>query len=247
MLKCSWYFLQSLLGESMKVLLIEDSREILESIAMVFQMRWPESTILTTTLGEKGIQLAGTENPDIIILDLGLPDIDGFQVLRSVREFSDIPIIILTVREDEMNKIKGLELGADDYVVKPFSPGELLARVKAVTRRFNESNPTNISAPNPTIAGNFRIDLNSEEVTIDDKPIKLSPRAFSLLRQLVINKGKFVPTQVLTQAITFAGEEPDERMALFLVKSVSQQIGEGTGNPDIIVGDPKVGYKISIP
>lgn len=231
----------------MKVLLIEDSREILESIAMVFQMRWPESTILTTTLGEKGIQLAGTENPDIIILDLGLPDIDGFQVLRSVREFSDIPIIILTVREDEMNKIKGLELGADDYVVKPFSPGELLARVKAVTRRFNESNPTNISAPNPTIAGNFRIDLNSEEVTIDDKPIKLSPRAFSLLRQLVINKGKFVPTQVLTQAITFAGEEPDERMALFLVKSVSQQIGEGTGNPDIIVGDPKVGYKISIP
>lgn len=231
----------------MKVLLIEDSHEILEAIVTVFQLRWPEASILTTTHGEKGIELARNETPDIIILDLGLPDISGFQVLRSVRDFSDTPIIILTVQGEEINKIKGLELGADDYIVKPFSPGELLARVKAVTRRNNQYQTKSPSAHNPTIIGRLRIDLRSEEVTLGGKPLKLSPRGFNLLKQLVLKKGEVVSTEDLMKAVTVPGEEPNESLVVFLVKTISEQLGEGTGNRDMIIGEPSIGYKLSIP
>jgi DNA-binding response OmpR family regulator len=123
----------------MKVLVIEDDSKIVEALIVVFQIRWPEASVLSTIMGEKGVELARDESPDIIILDLGLPDIDGLQVIRRVRDFSNVPIIILTARGEEIYKMRGLELGADDYITKPFSPGELLARVKAVIRRFEVS------------------------------------------------------------------------------------------------------------
>ena len=119
----------------MRVLIVEDSTEIIDSVAQTIDLRWPEASLISTTMGETGIEMARSEQPDVIILDLGLPDVDGFQVLQKIRAFSDVPVIILTVRDEEIQKIKGLELGADDYIVKPFSPGEFLARVKAVLRR----------------------------------------------------------------------------------------------------------------
>ncbi len=163
----------------MKVLLIEDNSEIVDVVTITLQLRWAEVTLISTFLGNEGVELARTEQPDLIMLDLGLPDIDGFQVLRQIRDFSDVPVVILTVRGEEMDKIKGLELGADDYITKPFSPGELLARMKALLRRSSMSKTTGNGDGKPSvpsIRGKLRIDFTSREVSVGDKVLKLSPR-----------------------------------------------------------------------
>ena len=119
----------------MKVLVIEDDKEIVDAISLAFQIRWPEAKVISTRLGQKGVELVESESPDIVILDLGLPDIAGFEVLRQIRLFSAVPTIILTVRAEEADVVKGLEWGADDYITKPFRQLELLARVKSMIRR----------------------------------------------------------------------------------------------------------------
>jgi len=104
----------------MKILIIEDDSEIVEVVSLAFQMRWPDVELIYTHLGEKGPELVESEHPDAVILDLGLPDINGFEVLKQIRGFSEVPVLILTVRGDEADIVKGLEWGADDYMIKPF-------------------------------------------------------------------------------------------------------------------------------
>jgi DNA-binding response OmpR family regulator len=123
---------------TVKILVIEDDPQITESLSLVFEMHWPEARLVSTPLGETGIELASSEAPDVLVLDLGLPDISGFEVLRRVRLFSKIPIVILTASQKDEDMAKGLELGADDYVVKPFSHQEFLARVKSLVHGQSE-------------------------------------------------------------------------------------------------------------
>ena len=119
----------------MKVLVIEDDPGIVEVVSLCFQLRWSGASIISSTTGAKGVDLVETESPDVVILDIGLPDMDGYQVLHDIRRFSDVPVIMLTVRSEDTHIAKGLELGADDYITKPFSHIELIARVQAVLRR----------------------------------------------------------------------------------------------------------------
>jgi len=121
----------------MKALIIEDSPEIVEAVSIIIEMRWPETKIVSTELGERGIDLAVGVSPSVIILDIGLPDISGFEVLKRIRLFSDIPILILTVSSDEPSIAKGLEWGADGYIIKPFKQRELLSRIEEALRRYN--------------------------------------------------------------------------------------------------------------
>ena len=114
-----------------KVLIIEDDREIVESVSLCFQIYWPEAEVISAYRGIKGIELAQSESPDVIILDLGLPDINGFEVLKQIRLFSSVPTIILTVRSQEEDVVRALDEEANDYVVKPFRQKELLARVRS--------------------------------------------------------------------------------------------------------------------
>ena len=123
---------------TVKVLVVEDDPQITESLSLVFEMHWPEASLISTPLGERGIELLSSEAPDVLVLDLGLPDISGFEVLRRVRLFSKIPIVILTASQKDEDMAKGLELGADDYVVKPFSHQEFLARVKSLVHGQSE-------------------------------------------------------------------------------------------------------------
>ena len=123
---------------TVKVLVVEDDPQITESLSLVFDMHWPEASLISTPLGERGIELLSSEAPDVLVLDLGLPDISGFEVLRRVRLFSKIPIVILTANQKDEDMAKGLELGADDYVVKPFSHQEFLARVKSLVHGQSE-------------------------------------------------------------------------------------------------------------
>ena len=114
----------------MNVLVVEDSREVVDAVSLCFELRWPGANVVSTSEGAQVLDLIQTEPPDVIILDLVLPGIDGFEVLRQIRRQSNVPVVILSVEGDEMDKVRGLELGADDYIVKPFAPAELLARLK---------------------------------------------------------------------------------------------------------------------
>jgi len=231
----------------MKILVIEDNPEIIESLIMVFQLRWPEASVLTTNSGEKGVELARNESPNIIILDLGLPDIDGLQVLRRVREFTNIPVIILTVRGDEIYKMRGLELGADDYMVKPFSPGELLARVKTVTRRFEATGANSEGAQKPFLLGKLRVDSASNEVVIDGKPLRLSPREKDILYKLVEHRGEFVPIETLMKAAAAPGEQVAESLVTFSLKMINEELGKKLGIDEAIISEYGKGYKLVIP
>jgi len=120
---------------ALKVAVIEDDPQIREVISLCFKLRWPEVSVVLAPAGEEGVKLVKTESPDAVILDIGLPDMDGFEVLARIRHFSNVPVIILTVRSDQADEFAGLELGADDYIVKPFNHRELIARVKKVLSR----------------------------------------------------------------------------------------------------------------
>lgn len=171
----------------------------MQVISTCFEMRWPDSIIVSVSQGKKGIELVETESPDVVLLDIGLPDMDGFEVLRQIRFFSSVPTIIETVEDEEVDRIRGLELGADDYITKPFSYMELLARVKAVLRRSQmvefKGGETNF------VSGNLAINFAAREVRLGDEVVKLTPTEYKLLHLLVRNKGQVVTQRKLMQQV----------------------------------------------
>lgn len=180
----------------MKVLIIEDAPDIVEVIDIAIQIRWPGAKVVSTSLGEQGVELVETETPDVVILDLGLPDISGFEVLKQIRAFSMVPIIIVTVRGEEADIVKGLELGADEYVVKPFGQLELLARVQALIRRqqpFLEEQPITVGA--------IRFGPSMSKMLYDGKEISLTRTEGLILYELMKNAGNVLGKAHLAEMI----------------------------------------------
>ena len=159
----------------LRVLIIEDSFEVAEAVSLCLQVRWPQAKIDITPEGTKGLQTLKTENFDIVILDINLPDMDGFEVLRQMRSFSNVPTIILTVREKEEEQVTGLEIGADDYIVKPFRPRDLVARVNAILRRLDSSKPSQET---------HCITLGKLTLSLTNNKTRLGDREATLLHQL---------------------------------------------------------------
>jgi len=231
----------------MRVLVVEDSTDIIETVALTLELRWPEANLISTSYGEKGVELAKKQLPDVIILDLGLPDMDGFEVLRQIRGFSDVPLIILTARGDEGAKIKGLEMGADDYIVKPFSAGEFLARVKAALRHSQMPAKTAKVGEKPFIRGSLRIDFTSREVSVDDKPIRLTRSEYDLLYQLVTNEGKVLSSQMLLDKVWGPEHTADTEYVKVYIESLRKSLKEPPGNPTMILNVGDTGYKFVSP
>ncbi len=234
----------------MRILVIEDSLDIIDAIAQIIELRWPEASFISTTLGETGVEMARKEQPDVIILDLGLPDVDGFQVLREIRAFSGVPVVILTVRQEEIDKIRGLELGADDYIVKPFLPGEFLARVRAVLRRRaipqeGEYIPERAYTDEKTfIRGSLRIDFVSREVSIGHKLLKLSPTQYEILHELVTNENKVVSKQKLFKKIRGPKQRTNIEYLDACVAGLKEMLEREPGHPVLIVEEDEKGYKL---
>ncbi len=226
----------------MKVLLIEDNLGIKDMVAIILELKWSDANLIHSHLGKKGVELARTELPDIIILDLGLPDITGFEVLSHVRKFSDVPVIILTAREEEKNKLKGLELGADDYIVKPFSSNELIARMKALLRRSQMTETTAKIIDKSSTKDKLRIDFSIKEVRVGGKLLKLSPREFELLSLLVTDEGKVLSNQVLLEKV-FPEQKDDVRFLKVYMNRLSEKLEDDPDNPTIILNDGGQGYK----
>ncbi len=182
----------------MKVLLIEDNQEVVDSLCLCLKLVWPQLNIITTAEATKGIDLVETESPDIVLLSLELPDMDGFDVLAQIRSFSDVPIIVLSIRQAEMDKVKALETGADDFITKPFSPLDLLARVKAALRRAGVPQPKQSDATVFT-TGDLTINFASREVFVSGNPVKLTPIEYVLLCNLVRNEGRVMSHRSLLE------------------------------------------------
>jgi len=227
----------------MKVLIIEDSVDIIDAVNLTLELRWADAKVISTTTGEKGIELARNEQPDIIILDLGLPDIDGYQVLREIRSFSDVPIVILTVAGDEIDRIKGLEMGADDFIVKPFSPGEFLARLRAILRRKGEPEEKEFTAGKPFIRGRLRIDFISREVSVGDKPLQLGPTEYKLLYELVANQGKLVLKKHLSKIVTGTEEPEKVQYTDIYISKLKEKLEAELGHIIIVQDEEGSGYK----
>jgi len=184
-------------GETMRVLAIEDDKSIIDAIKVAFEFRWPEASGVAAMTGKEGIRKVREESPDIVILDINLPDMTGFKVLKEIRKFSTVPVIILTVRSDDEDMLMGLEAGADDYIIKPFNYLTLLARVKAVLRRSEK--PALRMNHSAKISPRLKIDFVNQKVMLDNRLVKLTPVEYRLLVLLVKNKDRVVPYKRIMQ------------------------------------------------
>ena len=188
-----------------------------------------------------------SENPDLVVLDIGLPDIDGLQILKEIRGFSDVPIIMLTVRDRDVDVARALELGADDYITKPFSHVELLARVQSVLRRVHA---TGSGSEPPLVAGDLWVDFSSREVRVKGEEVKLTPTEFNLLYHLLRNAGRVVTQQSLLSKVWGyeSAEEADARVVKVHMQHLRQKLGDAADNPQFIANVYGIGYKfIKIP
>jgi two-component system KDP operon response regulator KdpE len=229
----------------MKVLVVEDDPGIIEVVSLCFQLRWSGTTVITAADGRKGIDLVETETPDVVILDIGLPDIDGYQVLKEIRRFSDVPVIMLTVRGEDTDVAKGLELGADDYITKPFSHIELIARVQAVLRRSQGLAITD--EERPFTSGKLTVDFARNEVTLQGKPVKLTSTERKLLYHLIRNEGRILSHETLLSKVWGDNYNDARDLLRVHIQHLRQKLGDTTESPNIIVTEHGIGYKFVRP
>jgi DNA-binding response OmpR family regulator len=183
----------------MRILIIDDDPQILEALAVGFELQWRDVVVLSRSSATAGLTCFYEDNPDLVLLDIGLPDGNGFEVLQEIRRISDVPVIILTARGEEMSEVRGLELGADDYIVKPFGHLALIARIKSVLRRAEYQAPVKTSAD--FVAGDLSIDFERQQVTVKGESVKLTPVEYRLLYHLVRNAGRFLSQETLARRI----------------------------------------------
>jgi len=224
----------------MKVLVIEDDPKIIETLTFAFNIGWPEINVVSTKHGEEGIRMVETESPAVVILDLGLPDIDGFTVLEQIRLFSHVPVVILTVSGEEDSVIKGLELGADEYIVKPFRPLELMARIKKVLKMRN------LSYAEPSLNyGWLRLDVSKREVSLSGKIVRLTGTEMLLLHHLALNLGATINNRMLAERVWGGNYPGSEKAVRVYIYRLRQKLEKDANNPQLIITCPGVGYMLS--
>jgi len=224
----------------MKTLIIEDEKSIIDAINVAFEFRWPDVQLIASTTGKKGVNLVKKEAPDIVILDLNLPDISGFEVLNEIREFSTVPVIILTVRSDDEDMLKGLESGADDYIIKPFNYMTLLARVKAVLRR-TEAIPF-MGKHDNAVNARLKIDFVNQKVKVDNRLVKLTPVEYKLLALLIKNKDQTVPYSRIMDEVWGKGYSGETENIRICIRRLRKKLQDSP--PNMIINRRGVGYML---
>jgi two-component system KDP operon response regulator KdpE len=197
--------------------------------------------ITEATNGNEALNAVIAQRPDLIILDLGLPDMDGVEVISRLREWTQIPVIILSVREQESDKISALDAGADDYLTKPFSAGELMARIRVAVRRSAQP------AGEPILrVGGLQMDLSRRLVTVDGKEIALTPTEYDLLRLLLQNAGRVLTHRQLLYKAWGPGYESEPHLLRVNVSNLRRKIEPDPSRPHYIVTEPGVGYRLRV-
>jgi two-component system KDP operon response regulator KdpE len=222
----------------LRILVVDDERSIRRFLKASLGSQF---VILEAASGAEALSAVGSERPDLIILDLGLPDMDGVEVTRRLREWSQVPIIVVSVREQEKDKIAALDSGADDYLTKPFGVGELMARLRAALRRSAQAE----SEPVFT-TGRLLVDLNQREVQMDGQPIALTPTEYDLLKTLVKHAGKVLTHNQLLRAVWGTAYEKETHMLQVNMSNLRRKIELDPARPLYIVTEPGVGYRLKI-
>ncbi|HEX9114841.1 MAG TPA: response regulator transcription factor [Anaerolineae bacterium] len=219
-----------------KILLVDDEATLRETLA--YNLRNAGYQVSTAADGGAALEQARDEIPDLVILDLMLPEIDGLTVCRNLRQISDVPILILTARSGELDKIVGLESGADDYLTKPFSLGELQARVRALLRRAGA-----VGASDEIASGDLRLNLISRRAFLDDKELVLSPKEFSLLAELMRHQGAVLSRDLLLTRVWGYDFYGDSRTVDVHVRWLREKIEQDPARPERIVTVRGIGYR----
>jgi len=220
-----------------KVLVVDDEPQIRRALRTSLEAHGHQVTAVAT--GEEGVVAAAEEQPDLVLLDLGLPDMDGTEVIRRIRGFSDVPVIVLSVREGQGDKVAALDAGADDYVTKPFGMEELLARTRAALRRAGPDEP---AVPSLRY-GSLEVDLARRLVTLGGEPLHLTPTEYSLLEALVANPGKLLTHQWLLRRVWGQGYGTETTYLRTYVRALRKKLEDDASSPALIVTEPGVGYR----
>jgi two-component system KDP operon response regulator KdpE len=226
----------------MKFLVVEDNRQIAETVSMAFEVRWPEAQVIIVGEGKKAVVEVEAEHPDLMVLDLGLPDMNGFEVLKEVRLFSTIPILILTVRDDESDIVRCLERGADDYVIKPFRQLELMSRVQAILRRYHLVNSSMLP-----FYGKLRFGQSIHKLYVGQSLINLTSTEGTILVCLMRNAEKIVSLSHLSDVVWGDDYSGSHEALRVYVRRLRKKIEIDPDQPKIILTHPGIGYSLHMP
>jgi two-component system KDP operon response regulator KdpE len=229
----------------MRILVVDDEPDVVESVRLGFTLQWREIDVLGASNGDEALDIVEREHPDIVLLDVGLPGKDGFDVLRDIRAFSDVPVLMLTARDDAMDKVKGLELGADDYVTKPFNHLELMARVKAVLRRLEM--PAPVSKAPSFRSGDLEVDFARREARLGGERLDLTPTEYKLLYHLVRNAGHVLEHGTLLAKV-WGREYVDEVDYIRVyIRRLRDKLKDSSESPRYIQTERGLGYRFLAP
>jgi DNA-binding response OmpR family regulator len=220
---------------------VDDDADVIESVRVGLQMQWRDLEVLAAGTGEDALRMVERERPDLVLLDVGLPDINGYQVLTEIRRFSETPVIMLTARDEPIDRVRGLELGADDYVAKPFNHLELFARIKAVLRRLDAHAPVDRTAP--FAHDELEIDFAAHQARLRGQPLELTPTEFRLLAVLARNAGWVVPAERLLAQV-WGREYVDQHDYLRVyIRRLRAKLGDEAEHPRYIRTERGLGYR----
>ncbi len=221
-----------------RILVVDDEPQIRRALRTALQGHGYE--IVTAGTGEEGLLAIAEDRPDLVFLDLGLPDLDGTEVIGRLRGFSDVPVIVLSVREGQQDKVAALDAGADDYVTKPFAMQELLARLRAALRRAGD--PAEVQ-PALLRYGPLEVDLTKRLVTRDGATVHLTPTELRLLEAMVTQPGKLLTHAWLLGRVWGPGYAVESHYLRVYVRQLRQKLGDDATQPHLIVTEPGVGYR----
>lgn len=226
--------------EELLFLIVEDDKQIRNFIN--FSLKSQNYSCTEASTGEEAIRIIKTENLSAIILDLGLPDMDGIDIIREVRRFSDIPIIVVSSRDQDSEKVEALDVGADDYLTKPFSINELLARIRVVFRHIS-----NIKDDNPTIykVADLEIDLGKHNVVLDGKDIHFTPMEYNVLTLLVKNAGKVLTHNFILKEVWGSYIESDMQSLRVFMANIRRKLEKDPAKPRYIITEVGIGYRFA--
>jgi two-component system KDP operon response regulator KdpE len=229
------------MSKTLRILAVDDEAAIRRFLRSGLGAQGYE--VLEADTGEAAVAATANERPDLVVLDLGLPDLDGLEVLRRIRSTSPVPVIVLSVRSDERGKVEALDLGADDYVTKPFGMEELTARVRTALRhRLQEQGAAPVFR-----TGDLTVDLVRRLVTVRGAEVKLSAKEYDLLRLLVMHAGKVLTHQFLLRELWGRNTVEDVQYLRVYVRTLRQKLGEDPAQPRFILTETGVGYRLKAP
>jgi two-component system KDP operon response regulator KdpE len=220
------------------VLVVDDESRMVEFIAMNLELEGFRA--VRAANGSEALEKASKEHPDLVLLDIMMPEMDGFETLQGLRETSSVPVIFLTAKSEEVDRIKGLDLGADDYITKPFSPRELVSRIRAVLRR---TEPAAMTSSEIVVDNELRINFDQRKVIVRGQEVRLRPTEYRLLYQLVANAGKLLTHEVLLSRVWGAEYRDEDQYVRLYVTYLRQKIEKDPKNPKYILSERGLGYR----